>query len=316
MASGVDDVGWDRSAPPCRQRDLAAATQTGGDGGLENTRFYTDHSQRHPQPRRVSLFCSEATLGTRSRSPYLATNGTGLWGVRSMTMRIAILHATGDEALAQQVASGIGASEAITGPISSSLQFGSHLILLVLWTWRAQDHAEDLLRLADRHGAMVVWRADGAPTPDALSHALIVGPDEPPRSIATALRLAEIRQGDAPGEPPARAPQRKGMAAVLSVGAIVVLSAAGAMAVVLDNAAPVRLAAGANVRTKAAETPVASSISATPASAETASSPALQPRMSASQSPDDVHKQPAGSTPEPVDDQPAGVSATREISSP
>lgn len=156
--------------------------------------------------------------------------------VRSNEMRVAILHAPGDEGLAERVVAQCGFADALVAPLSSSFAFGPHIVVVALWSARAVGFEGALQRLAQSHPSVALWRLDETPTPALDSRVAILATDSTPASIAPALRLMEIKQGRPPEVSAPRRRVKRGIAAgVLGVGIAAALGAAGAAAVMLDG---------------------------------------------------------------------------------
>jgi hypothetical protein len=154
-------------------------------------------------------------------------------------MRLAILHAPGEEGLVARVRAEGGFHDALTAPLGSRLTFGEHLVVLVVWTERALGLEEALRTLVRDHRALVVWRLSGA-IPSAFdTQVTVLGPDSTTSSLAPALRLTEIER-NRPVEPPARrrSVSRGVTAAVVGAAIVAAVGAAGAAAVIMEREAP------------------------------------------------------------------------------
>lgn len=164
--------------------------------------------------------------------------------VRSKDMRLAILHAPGDEDLAEQMRGAFGDGDALLAPLGTRMAFGEQMVLLALWTERAAGLEDALARHADTHSSLVVWRRDGAAPSGIDPRIIVLGPEATSGSIAPALRLAEIERGREQEEPaPVRRAKRGFAAAAVGVITVTALGAAAAAAVILDNEeAPLRFA--------------------------------------------------------------------------
>ena len=159
-------------------------------------------------------------------------------------MRLAILHAPGDEAIAARVRSELVARDALVAPIGSRLAFGAQIVLLVLWTDRAVGLEGAVAQLASDHVSLVVWRCGNALPPPLAERAAVLSPDTTPASLATALRLAEIEGARPRDEPPPRRKLKRRLAATaIGVAIFAAVGAAGAAAVMLENEDPTSIVA-------------------------------------------------------------------------
>ncbi len=150
-----------------------------------------------------------------------------------MNMRVAILHAAGDEAVAEQTRNEMGVGEVIVAPLAAQLRFGEQLVLLVPWTERAAAQTCDVERVCGSNDAVVLWRRDDAPVPTSLKAVSTIGAAATARAISPALRLAwlERERPQATVEP--RRGSRAAFALVLvAAGALALLGFAGAIAYV------------------------------------------------------------------------------------
>ncbi len=163
--------------------------------------------------------------------------------VRSNDMRIAILHAPGDEALAERVRQEIGLRDVLIASMGTRrVAFGPQLVLLALWSQQARGLEEVLRQITCDHASVVLWRVDGAAAPDLEAHVIVLGADSTPASILPALRLAEI-EGARPRQEaaPRRRSHNRLAATALGVAIAAAVGAAGAAAVMLDGEAPLRM---------------------------------------------------------------------------
>lgn len=158
---------------------------------------------------------------------------------RRAVMRLAILHAPGDEALAHAVRAELDPGDALVAPLGARFSFGDHLVLLVLWTERAAALALTLRQLVGDHASTVVWRRDASAPPDLGETVAVLGPQNGVASIASALRLAEIEYGRPRDLQKAARRVGRGVTAT-AIGAVVIatLGAAGAAALMLESEEP------------------------------------------------------------------------------
>lgn len=152
-------------------------------------------------------------------------------------MRLAILHAPEDAALAARVRTDLGRDDALLAPLGSRLSFGEQTVLLALWTDRAAGLEPWLSQRADEGAALVVWSIEGAPV-TLRADVAVLGPRATPAAVAPALRIASIEAARRAEE--AEAPRRRTGLAAAALGFVTVsaIAVAAVAAVMLESDAP------------------------------------------------------------------------------